>query len=49
MQAIKDYWPIAAAILAGGMWLGALSARVDQLERKDRYEHGVYELPKGAQ
>ena len=48
MKALRDWWPMLAGILLAGLWLGALAQRVDELERRQRFEHGTYDLPRGA-
>lgn len=47
MSLLMKYWPLLAAIIGATMWLGALQQRVVQLEQRDRYEHGSYQLPGG--
>jgi hypothetical protein len=48
----KSY--IAAALAAlgllfgAGKWVGEIENRLNQLERQQRFEHGVYDLPEGA-
>ena len=49
MKGLRDWWPILVGILLAGLWLGALSQRVTELERRQRFEHGAYELPMGVQ
>lgn len=36
----KSWLPVAAAILAAGMWLGRLQMQVTQLENAETYNHG---------
>jgi hypothetical protein len=48
MNDIKSWLPVIAAILAAGMWLGALEHRVTSLEDHQKYEHGSYDVPKEA-
>ena len=45
---LKDWLPAIAAILAAGMFFGALERRVANLEDHQRYEHGTYDVPKEA-
>lgn len=40
--------PVVGAILAAGMYIGALAQRVTTLENLQRYEHGTFQLPAGA-
>lgn len=45
---MKAWLGVAAALLAAGIWLGSLSQRVSELERKSIYFHGNVVVPQGA-
>jgi hypothetical protein len=36
-------------LFGAGKWVGQIDNRLEQLERHQRYEHGSYTLPKGAE
>ena len=40
--------PVVGAILAAGLWLGALAQRVTNLENENIYLHGHIDMPSGA-
>lgn len=39
---------LMGSLLGVGRFVGRIEDRLDQLERKEKYEHGSYDLPKDA-
>lgn len=48
MKDLLQWWPLFAAILAAGIWLGTLNARVTALEQEQRFFHGDPPVSEGA-
>lgn len=36
---------LITTLVTAGMWLGSLQQRVNQLEQRDRYLHGIITVP----
>ena len=39
--------PVVAALIAAGMYIGALAQRVTNIEREQEFYHGSYQVPGG--